>query len=273
MSSEEKQIEKLKKMIYENGGFDPSPYSKKFIKRKLTNRMRKHNIDSFKEYANFLEENPSEYSILIDAISIPVTEFFRDQEVWDDFEEVVLEKLISEKKERGQNLIRVWSAGCASGEETYSIIISIKEFLGSDFDNLNVRVHGTDIDDDSLSKARKGVYTEEELENVPKDLLEKHFQKDGDNYRVEKNLRRNVKFKKHNLISGPELNSFDVIFCRNMVIYFSKESHETVHNRLYKSLNNRGFMIIGKTEILHGKARENLERVTKNRIYRKPSTF
>ncbi|KXB06997.1 hypothetical protein AKJ51_02340 [candidate division MSBL1 archaeon SCGC-AAA382A20] len=273
MSSEDRHLEDLKKIIFEEGGFDPSPYSKKFLKRKIRNRMRKHDIDSFRKYANFLEESPSECSILIDAISIPVTEFFRDREVWDDFEDIVLEELISDKKDKGQKLVRVWSAGCASGEETYSIIMSIKEFLGSNFDELNVRVYGTDIDDEALSKARKGVYTEEEVENVPKKFLKKYFEPDDGKYRVKKTLKRNLKFKKHNLIDGPEFNNFDVIFCRNMVIYFSKDSHQIVHNRLYESLNDSGFLIIGKTEILHGKAREKLKRVTKNRIYKKPSTF
>ncbi len=273
MEPKEDELENLKNLVYEEGGFDCSPYSKKFMKRKFKNRMRLNNIKSYKEYANFLKNNPGEFSKLIDAIKIPVTEFFRDQEVYEDFETVVLPELVSTKEQKKQNMIRFWSAGCASGEEPYSIAMSAKEVLGDKLDRFNLRIHGTDIDEEAIEKAKNGIYSEDDVEGVPRDYLNKYFnQKDGE-YEVKHELKRIVRIKKHNLVSDDPLTGFDVIFCRNMLIYFSKETHAKIHMRLFDSLRDKGYLIIGKTELLHGEPRDKFEPVTKNRIYQKPSSF
>jgi chemotaxis protein methyltransferase CheR len=271
MASEE--VESIKNMMLEKEGFDYKSYSDKFLRRRMKNRMNYLNLDSFAEYLDYLKENPLERSNFIDDISISVTDFFRDLEVWKDFENVVVPKLMKKKKERNQRMVRVWSVGCASGEETYSIAISMKEAMGQNFDNFNISIYGMDIDDVALKKAKSGTYSKKEVEGVPGKYLNKYFYKSGDSYEVKREIKRAVKFKKYDLTSDEELSGFDIIFCRNMLIYFSEEGHEEVHMKLYRALRDHGFLIIGKTELLHGKARDKLMRVTDNRIFRKPSSF
>ena len=263
----------LKKQILMDAGFDCSSYSDKFLKRRFDIRMRANNVGSYREYGALLKRDPLEYTELIEVLTIPVTEFFRDPDVFEDFEKVVVPKLIADKKRKKQKVIRIWSAGCASGEEAYSIAMLMDEFLGPKLDDFTLSIHGIDIDDAALAKAERGEYTPEEVKKIPEAYLKKYFGFDGKKYRIDEGLKRLVRFKKHNLISGKPYRYFDVIFCRNVLIYFSREAHEKVHMLFYDALNNDGFLIVGKTEMLSGKVREMLVPVGNKGIYQKPSWF
>ncbi len=263
----------LKRQIFRDTGFDCSPYSDKFLKRRFDIRMRANDVKSYREYAGLLRRDPLEYAELIEALTITVTEFFRDPDVFEDFRRIVIPKLIADKRRKRQKMIRIWSAGCASGEEVYSIAISMSEFLGPKLDNFILSIHGTDIDGEALTKAKKGEYTPKEVKEVPKAYLRRYFSFNGEKYVVDEGLRRLVKFEKHDLISGKPHQYFDVIFCRNVLIYFSREAHKKVHMRLYDALNDGGFLIVGKTELLHGKTREMFVPVSEKGIYQKPPQF
>lgn len=263
----------LKKQILRDAGFDCNPYSDKFLKRRFDIRMRANNVGSYREYAALLKMNPFEHTELIEALTISVTEFFRDPDVFEDFEKIVIPKLIADKKRKKQKVIRVWSAGCASGEEAYSIAMLTNEFLGPKLDDFTLSIHGTDIDDGSLANAERGEYTPEELKKIPEAYMKKYFSFDGKKCKIDEGLKRFARFEKHDLISGKPYRYFDVIFCRNVLIYFSREAHEKVHMLLYDALNDDGFLIVGKTELLHGKAREMFVPVGDKGIYQRPSRF
>nr|QNO54989.1 chemotaxis protein methyltransferase [Methanosarcinales archaeon ANME-1 ERB7] len=204
------------------------------------------------------------------AFTITVSEFFRDASVFDYFRKNVIPSLIQDKRKKKQKIIRIWSAGCASGEETYSIAILMYDFLGATLENFIISVHGTDIDGASLVKAKKGEYTFEEVKNIGAESLSQYFVFDQGKYRVSDKIKGLVKFEKHDLISGKPLAHFDVIFCRNVSIYFSRAMHERLHNEFYNALNNDGFFVLGKTEMLYGAARKLFKPVNaKEGIYQK----
>jgi len=246
----------LKRQILKDKGFDCNQYRDNYVKRRLAIRLRANNLDSYRDYAKLLNSDPMEYNELIDALTITVSEFFRDTSVFDYFRKNVIPALIRAKRKKKQKIIRIWSAGCASGEETYSIAILMHDFLGANPENFLISVHGTDIDGDSLVKAKKGEYTFEEVKNVRKDSLAPYFVFDQGRYRINDKIKGLVKFERHDLISDKPLAHFDVIFCRNVSIYFSRAMHERLHMEFYNALNNDGFFVLGKTERLCGTARK-----------------
>jgi chemotaxis protein methyltransferase CheR len=251
----DRDFKALKRQILKDKGFDCNQYRNKYIKRRLAIRMRANNVDSCKDYAMLLNRDPTEYDELIEALTISVSEFFRDASVFEYFRKTVIPVLIQDKRRKNQKIIRIWSAGCASGEETYSIAILMRDFLGVNLGNFLISVHGTDIDDESLGKAKNGEYTFEGVKNVGKGFLSRYFIFDSGKYRVSDKIKGMVNFEKHDLVSGKPLAHFDVIFCRNVSIYFSRAMHEKLYIDFYNALNNDGFFVMGKTEMLCGGAR------------------
>lgn len=263
----------LKKQIFENTGFDCSSYSDKFLKRRLEIRMNANNVKSYREYLGFLRRDPLEYRELIQALTIPITAFFRDPDVFGDFERLVLPRLVTRKRERGQRMVRVWSAGCASGEEAYSIAMLMREYLGAEIHDFIISIRGTDINDEALLKAKRGEYSYREVMKVPRTYLKKYFiDLGGGRYKVSDELKHLVRFEKHDLLSGVWRRFFDIIFCRNVLIYFSRKVHGEIHRHLYEALNDNGFLIVGKTELLYGRTREMFTPVSDRGIYQKVAT-
>jgi chemotaxis protein methyltransferase CheR len=253
---QDRDFKVLKRQILKDKGFDCNQYRNNYIKRRLAIRMRANNVDSCKDYAMLLKRDPTEYDELIEALTITVSEFFRDASVFEYFGKTVIPALIQDKRRKNQKIIRIWSAGCASGEETYSIAILMRDFLGANLGNFLIFVHGTDIDDESMGKAKKGEYTFEEVKNVGKGFLSSYFIFDSGKYRVSDKIKGIVNFEKHDLVSGKPLAHFDVIFCRNVSIYFSRDMHKKLYMDFYNALNNDGFFVMGKTEMLCGNARK-----------------
>jgi chemotaxis protein methyltransferase CheR len=150
--------------------------------------------------------------------------------------------------------IRIWSAGCAAGEEAYSLAILLHRVLKTEFSNYKIRIIGTDIDAQSLEKARKGIYSENSLKNLDPIIKERYFLKHGDMYQVIDELKNITQFKRQDLISGPIIHRFDLILCRNVMIYFKKEIQEKLQLNFYQALEKEGFFLIGKSETLLGTA-------------------
>ena len=255
-ADQERDFNVLKRQILKDKGFDCNQYRDNYIKRRLAIRLRANNVHSCKDYAILLKREPTEYDKLIEAFTITVSGFFRDTSVFAYFRKAVIPALIQDKRRKNQKIIRLWSAGCASGEETYSIAILMSDFLGANLGNFLIFVHGTDIDDEALEKAKRGEYTFEEVKNVRKGFLSRYFVFDREKYRVSDKIKGLVKFEKHDLVSGKPLAHFDVIFCRNVSIYFSGDMHEKLYMDFYNALNNDGFFVMGKTEMLCGSARK-----------------
>lgn len=264
-------FELLKKKINEDRGFNCSSYKEASLRRRIGIRMRATNTKTYEEYLKYLSENESEYEPLMKALTVNFTEFFRDAGMYTLLKESVLPEIVSKKREQGRKIIRIWSAGCSSGEEPYSVAIVVREYLGDEINKFIVNIRATDIDDVCLAAAKKGEYEELAFRNMDPSLFAKYFEKiDDGRYRIKEEIKNLVKFEKHDLISGEPKKYFDLILCRNVFIYFSRETQLQIFNMFYDALNRGGFLIIGKTETMHEDMYNKFELVNlSERIFRK----
>lgn len=232
-------------------------------------RLRATGVDTYLEYMIVLKREPSEYDRLFDALTINVTDFFRDKSTYRIIEKTVIPELISSKKKEEKKIIRVWSAACASGEEPYSMAILFCEELGSRINDFLISIYATDIDKPSLEKAKTAVYEPDTFSEVDMKILRRYFNCNL-KYRLKKKIKAMVKFKQHDLISDRPLVHLDIILCRNALIYFSRDQQVKLFDKFYKCLNKSGYLILGKTESPAGELEGLFKPVSiRERIYQK----
>jgi len=269
-ASEDKDYNLLKSQIKTKLNFNCEYYKDSHFKRRIDVRLRATRSKSYKEYLDILKNDRDEYPMLLEALTVNVTNFFRNGEVYDVVGKEVIPSVIKSKDSSRMKNIKIWSAGCSIGVEAYSIAMLMQHLLGRNFKNYTINITGTDIDKASLLKAEKGVYTEAEVKDVKPAFLKKYFVKEGNEYHVIDELKKMTRFKSHDMISGPKMKGFDIIFCRNVTIYFEKDLQEMLYNAFYDGLNNDGFFIMGKTETLIGPAKDLFAQYNaKERIYSK----
>lgn len=259
----------LQKRIIKERGLDLSQYREKCLKRRIDVRLRATRSHNYLEYMAVLKKDPSEYDRLLDALTINVTNFFRDKSTYRIIEDTVIPELVSSKKREGKRIIRVWSAACASGEEPYSIAILFHEILGDKINDFFISIHATDIDKPSLDKAKMAEYEAGAFSGVNEKILRRFFNRNL-KYNLKELIKQMVRFKQHDLISDRPLTHLDIILCRNVLIYFSRDLQVKLFNKFYKGLNQGGYLILGKTESLAGESAELFQPVSiRERIYRK----
>jgi chemotaxis protein methyltransferase CheR len=269
LEGDEEELEKLKRKIERDRGFNCAFYKDKCLRRRIAVRMRARGQHSFAEYAALLDREPAEYDHLLDTLTINVTKFFRNLETWQAVEQHVLPALFAQR-----GTLRVWSAGSASGEEAYTVSILLREWAerhhrSADLERL--RIVGTDIDRKSLETAQRGVYPELSLSETPPQLREKWFSP-GPPWRIRPEAQRGVSFVRRDLISEHPEAGQHLIFCRNVVIYFDREIQERLFKDFYDALVPGGFLVMGKVETLIGVARTLFRPVNnRERIYQKPA--
>ena len=253
---EDKDYDLLKSQIKSKLNFNCEYYKDSHFKRRIDVRLRATRSKSYKEYLDVLKNDREEYPILLETLTVNVTNFFRNSEVYDVVEKEVIPTVVKAKNSTRLRNIKIWSAGCSIGVEAYSISMLLHHILGRNINNYTINITGTDIDKASLIKAQKGVYTETEMKDVRPAFLKKYFVKEGNEYHIIDELKKMTRFKSHDMISGPKMKGFDIIFCRNVTIYFEKELQEMLYHGFYDGLNNDGFFIMGKTETLIGPAKD-----------------
>ena len=256
-------------------GFDISGYSRSFLNRSVRKRAGRLGCQSGMEYIGQLRKDEEEVNELIAALSVNVTDFFRDADAFTALSKHVLQPLVETKIQLGWSALRIWSAGCATGQETYSIAICVAEELkkADPERHLVVRIVGTDLSSSALQIARTGVYAKERLRGVSRRLLKEYFSASESGYEVTPELRRMTKFSKGNLLDRPTGKFLDVIVCRNVIIYFSRVVHDQVIDNFVRALRPGGYLMLGRTETLMGPRRQLFEAVDhENRIFRKPLT-
>lgn len=229
-------------------GFDFNGYKPASLARRIRKRIEAVGAKSFAGYQNYLEAHPSEFATLFNTILINVTSFFRDPAAWD----VVRIKAIPEivAANAPGDSIRAWSAGCATGEEAYTIAMIMAEELGIDHYRERVKIYATDVDEEALNTARHAVYNERQVESVPPDLLDKYFEEVDGLFFVRKDLRRNVIFGRHDLINDPPISRIDLLSCRNTLMYLNSDTQARVLAQLHFALNEGGFLLLGRAETL-----------------------
>ncbi|OYT48304.1 MAG: chemotaxis protein CheR [Desulfurococcales archaeon ex4484_42] len=247
-------VREVKNLLRKYGGIDITGYKDDFIMRRIKARMIALNLKDIDDYIDYLRYNLKKEIIeLLNSISINVSEFFRDPWVWETLRKYVLRVLQSKDVLR---VVRIWSAGCSRGEEPYSMAILISELLNDDIKKYTIAIYATDIDKEALSYARRGVYHLNSLRNVPKNILSKYFVPLGDDlYAVKPEIKKMVRFQYHDLTKDPPLPYMDVVLCRNVLIYFSKELQCKVLLNLYKSLKPGGYLVLGASEYLNDELR------------------
>ncbi len=243
-------ITEVKNLVRRFSGVDISGYKDDFLYRRIRARVLALNLRSLSDYVNYLRHNPKEVKELLNNISINVSEFFRDPWVWEEIKKVIVNIISSKKPLR---TLRFWSAGCSKGEEPYTLSILLHEILGSEISKYLITIYATDIDEDALKEAIKGIYRVNSLRNVPPQLRFKYFEKVYPGlYMVKPEIKQYVKFRRHDLIKDPPLPFMDMVLCRNVLIYFSKDLQSKVLLKLWKSLRIGGYLVLGASEYLVG---------------------
>lgn len=256
--------------ILEDRNLDFRQYNQGVIRRKIGFRMHMNSVTSYLEYARFLRKDPDEYEKLLSALCINVSEFFRDIEVWVTIR-YLLENLINQKKLKNDKSIRLWSAGCASGEEPYSLAMVLKELLKTWLPDFSLEIHATDIDKKCLAAAHAGIYDKNAVKNLEAKHLKNYFiaQSDG-NYQVKDEIKKMVKFQYLDLIKQDFIKETDVILCRNVFIYFNRELQLHLLRKFHQSLKAGGYLVKGKAETIINEVSGCFEDVDSNaRIYKK----
>ena len=233
--------------------FDFRDYKEPSLVRRIRTRMSQVHVGSFETYGHFLEEHPEEYVALFNTILINVTEFFRDAEAWKVVAGELIPRIVTESGP--SRSIRIWSAGCSSGEEAYSIAMLLAEHLGAGMAEYLVKIYGTDVDEEALAIARQAIYRLDQIKDVPHPLVEKYFTRDGQFYRVRRDLRRWCIFGAHNLTQAPPLSHIDMLLCRNVLIYFTSEPQERILSRFHYAIRENGYLFLGRSESLLARSR------------------
>ncbi|MGD8777592.1 MAG: protein-glutamate O-methyltransferase CheR [Ignavibacteria bacterium] len=255
---DDKTFEEWRKYIYELCGIYFQDNKKYLLESRLQKRITFLKLDSFEKYLHYVKFNPrrnEELKYLYEVITINETFFFRNQPQLDALVSSVIPDIMNSPSKLNKNKIRIWSAASSSGEEAYSIAMTLKELVKPKYPNLTFEIVGTDISKAVISTAQKGIYREYSIRNSPAFYLKKYFKKDGSNYHLSDEIKRMVTFKFLNLYDQPgmrAMSGFDVIYCANVLIYFDMTSKIQVISNLYNSLNRCGYLFIGYSETLHG---------------------
>jgi chemotaxis protein methyltransferase CheR len=255
--------------IKEDRGCNFRHYHQELLKRRVAIRMRVKGATSYADYLRLLMNTPEEYDKLFEVLCINVSEFFRDADVWTSARPVLEEMLRGKAADRTATA-RIWSAGCANGEEPHSIAIMIDEILRGASLQIKTEVVATDIDKKSLALALKGEYGKDAVRNVDKERLAANFDFEGGMYRVKPGIRKLLTCRYLDLTSNDYVDDCDAVFCRNVFIYFDRNLQEQLLMKFYKALKPGGYLIMGKSETLIREAAQIFEEVDANaRIYRR----
>jgi two-component system CheB/CheR fusion protein len=231
-------------------GHDFSSYKRATLLRRIERRISVRNLPDLSAYARFCHDNPDETQALLKDLLISVTNFFRDPKVFSYLEEAIVPRVLKGKKAHDQ--LRIWVVGCATGEEAYSFAMLCAERILGNIDAPKVQIFATDIDASAIAKAREGLYTLNDAADVSAERLRRFFIKEGDHYRIRREIRETILFANHNVLRDPPFSHLDIVSCRNTLIYLDYSAQERVVETLHFALNNSGYLVLGTSESLDG---------------------
>ncbi|MFP2932820.1 CheR family methyltransferase, partial [Pyxidicoccus sp. 3LG] len=260
------ELEAILEKVRQARNFDFRNYKRATLQRRIERRMAATRCRTRGAYLALLEREPQEVTTLVSSMLIKLTTFFRDREVWVGLDRVLRE--LAQRRRPDQEL-RIWSAGCATGEEAYSVAIAAAEALGPGYPGPELKVFGTDVEEAAIAYARRGVYTNAQLENVSKERLARWFTPAPGGYAVRKEIRRAVVFGVNNLVSDAPVSRIDLILCRNVFIYLDSELQKRVLARFHFALRREGLLVLGRSELIPFAARLFEPLDLPRRVYRK----
>ncbi|EIJ78680.1 methyl-accepting chemotaxis protein methyltransferase [Bacillus methanolicus PB1] len=231
-------------------GIDLALYKETQMKRRLTSLYEKKGYNSFHEFFLAMNKDCQLMNEFLDRMTINVTEFYRNRTRWEVLEKQILPKLLNRNRR-----LKIWSAACSTGEEPYTIAMIMSNFLPL----RQVHILATDIDKNAIAKAKIGVYPERSLNEIPPEMKKKYFTKSQDFFHVSDELKKTVTFKKHNLLKDPFGGPYDLIICRNVLIYFTEEAKNELYKKFSAALNPGGIFFVGSTEQIFNPGQYNFE--------------
>ncbi len=258
------QLEDLLEYLNVKRAIDFTGYKRTSLTRRIQRRMQSVHVATFSDYLDYLEVHPEEFDLLFNTVLINVTSFFRDEAAWES-----LAQVIAPLAERQGEPIRAWSAGCATGEEAYTLAILLAEALGESAFRKQVKIYATDIDEEELVKARLGSYSADRVEGIAPELLERYFEYDSGRYTFRSDLRRAVIFGRHNLVSDAPISQLDLLVCRNTLMYFNREVQSRIMARFHFALKEGGALFLGKAETMLSRSELFKPLSLKHRIFTK----
>ncbi len=233
----------FKKVVLRRTGIDLNLYKPQQMHRRLRALVERANLRSFSDYARSIEHNTDEMATFLDRMTINVSELYRNPEKWQELRDRALPPILRKAAAQGRAL-RIWSAGCSFGAEPYSLAMLLDEIAP----RVRVTLLATDLDEKILAKARLGLFQEADMKNVPPGCRAKHLTQEGTGFQVTPALRSRITFRRHNLLADPFEKDFDLIVCRNVVIYFTDDAKDTLYRRFTDSLRPEGVLFVGGTE-------------------------
>lgn len=255
MSDYEQFIEGIKRKT----GIDLALYKEAQMKRRLTSLYEKKGYRNFVEFLDALLKDRDLMNEFLDRMTINVSEFYRNGKRWEVLQNKIFPKLLEKNKK-----LKIWSAACSTGEEPYSLAMVLSHHVPLS----QIQILATDLDENVIQKAKLGVYPESSLAEVPKDVKQKYFEQEGHFYRVKDEIKRTVTFKKHNLLKDAYESNFDLIVCRNVMIYFTEEAKDSIYHNFSNALRKDGILFVGSTEQIFNPSRYHFE-VEDTFFYRK----
>src|SRR5436853_1403678 len=241
-------LETLLEYLKRIRGFDFTGYKRPSLMRRVQKRMQEVGAQTFDDYRDYLEVHTDEFARLFDTILINVTSFFRDPQAWEYLGKEIIPQILADKKPIDS--VRVWSAGCATGEEAYTLAMLLAEHLGTSGFRQRVKIYATDLDEDALAVARQGSYDGKTVQDVPEALLKKYFDRTGSRYTFNTDLRRCVIFGRNDQVQDAPISRLDLLVCRNTLMYFNAEIQERMLSHFHFALHDNGFLFLGKAEML-----------------------
>ncbi len=263
----DKAFAEVRDILFERIGFDLGMYKDGCIRRRVARRARNCGARNAEDYLTRLRDDKDEVAALMAALTIHVSQFFRNFSTFEYLRDRVLPELIKRLRESRRKELKIWCAGCAGGEEPYTLALLLREIAPME---ITFSLLATDVSPDILQRAGEGLYEPQRLTELPERMRERYFTVEGDRYRLDENIRRMVRFQRHNIMTDTEYPEADLVLCRNVLIYFSREEQERIVGHFARVLPVGGFLVLGRAENLMGEPRSLFESENaRERIYRR----
>ena len=243
------QFDMFRKTIYDECGITFSAANRTILDSRLKERLREKSLSNVEDYYKLILSDKEEMKMFLDSVTTNLTRFFRNQPHFDALSHYVIPKIVEVKKNSGQKTVKIWSAGCSTGEEPYTIAMVMKKHLPPGF---SAQVTASDLSLKCLLVGKTGFYQESRVAGIPDDYLKSYFNKVNDGYQVKTEIMQMINFDYHNLKHDSKQTNFDLVFCRNVIIYFDEAAQQEVINRFWKAMSPKSFLFIGHSESLFG---------------------
>lgn len=234
------KYEEFKSDVFKLTKIDLNYYKEKQMRRRIDTLANKNGAKSYEEYIQMIKSDKEKFEQFVNFLTINVSEFYRNPDQWKLMDQQVIPKLIKEQRKP----IKIWSAACSTGDEPYSLAMAFSKHVPLS----DIKILATDIDKQVIEHAKVGLYSEKSIAGVPADLKKKYFTQIGNSYQISDDIKRCVTFKEHNLLKDVYPKDYDLILCRNVVIYFTDEAKDMIYKNFYGSLKSKGVLFIGSTE-------------------------